>query len=132
RIGNKYGVVPLGAGRQERHRRADQLLDVADILDRLRRKIVPAARAGGGALPALERLVDRLDARLRALAGRQVVDDLAVEPVAGADLDFVHAVEHVELGQRDALDAVDGDGLAHQHRVEPAATALAPGNGAEL
>ena len=31
-------------------------------------------------VPALDRLVDRLDARLRGLRGRQVVDALAVEP----------------------------------------------------
>jgi hypothetical protein len=44
----------------------------------------------------------------------------------------VEPVEHVELGQRDAGDARHGAGLAHQHRVEPAAAALAPGDGAEF
>ena len=52
--------------------------------------------------------------------------------IAGADLDLVEAVQHVELGQRDAVDAAGDAGLAHQHGVEPAAAALAPGHGAEL
>ena len=43
-----------------------------------------------------------------------------------------HAVEHVELGQRQALDAAELDRLADQHGVEPAAAARAAGDGAEL
>ena len=41
-------------------------------------------------------------------------------------------VEHVQFGQRDAGHAADRDRLADQHRVEPAAAALAPGDGAEF
>src|SRR5690606_41808427 len=41
-------------------------------------------------------------------------------------------VEHVELGQGDAGDARDRARLAHQHRVEPAAAALARGYRAEF
>ena len=40
--------------------------------------------------------------------------------------------EHVELGERDAGQAVQTAGLAHQHRVEPAAAPRAPGGRAEL
>jgi hypothetical protein len=98
-------VVAFRAGREERDRRADQFLDVTHVFDRLGGKLGPGARPGGGAAPAFEFLVDRLDPRLRALAGGQIVDHLAVEPVAGADLDLVEAVEHVELGQGDAVDA---------------------------
>src|SRR4051794_21365525 len=84
RIGHKYGVVPLGACRQQGDRRADQFLDIADILHSLRGQVVPAARTPGGRLPALQRLVHGLDPRLRALARRQVVYSLAVEPIARA------------------------------------------------
>ena len=46
---------------------------------------------------------------------------------------LVETVEHVELGERNALDAVDGDGLAHQNGIEPAAAAaLAAGDDAEF
>ena len=82
RIVDENRVLALGTGRQQGHRRADQFLDPPDILDRLRRQFRPGAGAGGRALPALDGLVDRLDPRLRALAGRQIVDLLAVEPVA--------------------------------------------------
>ncbi len=42
------------------------------------------------------------------------------------------AVEDVELGQREAVDAGGADGLSHQGGVEPAAAALAAGDGSEL
>ena len=61
-----------------------------------------------------------------------MVEDFAVEAIAGADADRLEAVEHVELGQRDAGDARYRDRLPHEDRVEPAAAALAPGDGAEF
>src|ERR1700719_49322 len=67
-----------------------------------------------------------------ALAGRQMVDLLAVQPIAGADLDAVVSVENIELGQRQAVDAAGPHRLAHQHGVEPAAAPLAPGIDAEF
>ena len=39
RIGHKYRVVPFRAGGKQRHRGADQFLDVADIFDGLRRQM---------------------------------------------------------------------------------------------
>ena len=47
-IRHKYRVLALGTGRQQRHRRADQLLDVTDILHGLCRQVV---------LPALEQTI---------------------------------------------------------------------------
>ena len=85
-----------------------------------------------GFLPAVNGLIDRLDPRLRLLAGRQIVDFAAVQLIADADLDLVEAVENVELGERDAVDAAGAHGLAHQHGVEPAAAARAAGDGAEF
>jgi hypothetical protein len=61
-----------------------------------------------------------------------MVDAGSVEIVADADLQLLEPVKHVELGQRDAGDAVDGDRLPHQCRVEPAAAALAARHGAEF
>src|SRR5690606_5590404 len=50
----------------------------------------------------------------------------------GADADGFQAVEHVQLGQAQTGDAVDLDGTAQDHGVEPAATAGTPRCGAEL
>ncbi len=61
-------------------------------------------------------IVDRLHASLRRLACRQMVDLLAVEHVADADLQLVETVEHIELGQRNAGDAVGRDRLAYKRR----------------
>ncbi len=56
----------------------------------------------------------------------------AVQLVAGADFYLRKTVQHIQLGERDAVHAAGDHGLAHQHRVEPAAAALAPGDGAEF
>src|SRR5262249_43510959 len=69
---------------------------------------------------------------LRALAGREMVDLLAVQPIAGADLDRLKAVEDVEFRQRQAVDAAGADRLADQHCVEPAAASGTPRIGTEL
>src|SRR4030088_1318825 len=87
---------------------------------------------GGRLLPAFDALVNRLDPGLRALAGRQMIDLLAVQPIADTDLDAVEAVENVEFGQRQAVDATGADVLRYQRRVDPAAAALAPGVDAEF
>ena len=88
RVAHQDGVVALGAGGEQRHRALDQLLDGAHVLDGLGRQLGPAARAARRLRPALEALVDRLDAGLRVVAGRQAVDALAVERVADADLEL--------------------------------------------
>ena len=66
------------------------------------------------------------------LAGREVVDLPPVQTIAHADLDFIQAVQDVELGQGEPVDAGGAHGLAHQHGVEPAAAPPAPRDGAEL
>src|SRR5690606_13900620 len=64
--------------------------------------------------------------------GGEIVEDLAAQPVSGANADQVEPVEDVELGQCDAGDARNGAALAHQNGVEPPTAALAPGDGAEF
>jgi hypothetical protein len=61
-----------------------------------------------------------------------MVDFLAVQHVAGADLDGVEAVENVEFRQCEPGDAAGADGLTHQHRIEPATASLAAGVDTEL
>ena len=58
------GVVAVGAGGEQRHRRADQLFHPADIFDGIGGKLGPAARALGGFAPAFQRFIDRLQPRL--------------------------------------------------------------------
>src|SRR5947209_18474278 len=61
-----------------------------------------------------------------------MVDRLAVELIADADLDLVEAVEDVELGQGEPIDPRGPRGLSYQHGIKPAAAPLAPGVDAEL
>src|SRR4051794_26324296 len=97
RIADHDRVLALGAGREQGHRRLDQLLDTPDILDRGRRQLGPRAGAAGAVGPAFEGLVDRLAGRLGRGRGREMVEPLALAGVADADLERREAIEHVEL-----------------------------------
>src|SRR5215469_18568550 len=57
---------------------------------------------------------------------------LSTDAVAYADLQFGQAVEHVDFGEHEALDAAHLHRLAHEGGVEPSAAAAAAGDGAEL
>src|SRR5580704_13516389 len=132
RVLHQDRVLALGTCRQQRRRAAYQFLDPADVFDGLGRQFGPRARAGGFLLPAGDGFVDRLHARLGVLARRQIIDLLAVEPIADADLDLLEAVEDVELGQSEAADAAGAHRLAHQHGVEPATAPRPAGDDAEF
>ena len=132
RVPHEDRILTLRRCGEHRDRAADQFLDPPDILDGLARQVRPGAGAGRGLAPALHILVDRLDLGLSALARREIVQFLAVEPVAGADPEGLEAVEDVELGEGNAVDPGGADRLAHQGGVEPAAAALAAGHHAEL
>src|SRR5579859_3752730 len=132
RIAHQYCVVPLRAGGEERHGRADQLLDAPHIFHRAGRQVAPGPGALGRLAPAFHLLIDGRQRRLRLEPGGQVAELPISELVAGADLQRLQAIEHIQLGERDAADAVQGHGLADQRRVEPAAAARAAGHRAEL
>src|SRR6267378_3379951 len=117
RVLDQNSIFAFGAGGKQSDWATHQFLDPTDVFDGLRRQVRPGAGIGGRLLPAFDSLVDRLNSGLRALAGRQMVDFLAVQGIAGADLDRIEAIENVELGQRQPVDA---------------AAPLAPGIGAEL
>ena len=88
-----------------------------------------AVRALG---PAGKRLVDRLARLEDGEVGRHVADGLALALVGDAHLDLGEAIEHVQLREREGVEAVHAHRIAHDHGVEPAAAARAPGDGAEL
>src|SRR6185436_1339857 len=125
-------VFAFRARRQERDRASDQFLDAPDIFDGLGRQLRPVSRARRWFLPAVDRFIHRLVPRLRLFAGRKIVDFTAIQPVAHANLDLVEAIEDVELGEREAVNPTSQHSLPHEHGVEPAAAAGAPGHGAEL
>jgi hypothetical protein len=125
-IGHQDRVVPLRGWWRAAPPGARSAPRRAHILDRLAPADRPscARRRCSPSSPAS--LVDRLDAGLRArLAGRWS-SGLAVEIVAGADLQLVEPVEHVELGQRDAGDARDGRSGAPARRRTSRSGACGP------
>src|SRR5690606_16353345 len=93
---------------------------------------VPFGDAGRGLVPAREFEVNR---RALVPAGgveRRVFGALAAVLVGDAQLQLVHPVEDVELGDAQAVDAVDRDRALERDDVDPAAAARAAGRRAEL
>jgi hypothetical protein len=92
----------------------------------------PGARAARGFVPTRMRFVHRRDFSLIAGLNRQVVEGFVSHLVSRANLDFIEAVENVELGERNPVDSTGGHGLTHQYGVKPAAAALSSRNRAEF
>ena len=84
-----------------------------------RGKLGPAAGTDGRFFPAFQRDVNGLCLGLLRLACRQVIDLGTVQRIADADLQFIKAVEHIELGERDTGNAVGGNptGAPEPHRT---------------
>ena len=61
-----------------------------------------------------------------------MIPELALAHVSGADLQGLELVEDVDLGQHHRIDAVGGDRVARDGRVEPSDPPGAPGGGAVL
>src|SRR5690606_32076173 len=94
------------------------------------RQVIPFGDAVGVLAPAGELQVHRL-ALVPALGiERGVFGFLAAVAVGDAHLQLVHAVEHVELGDAQAADAVDRDRALERDDVDPAAAARTAGGGA--
>jgi hypothetical protein len=103
RIAHQDRVIAFRAGGQQRNRAIDQFLDLAHILDRLRRQVQP--RTGRRRWYPSSLRKDWYTGSMRDCAPcpcRQPVDHCAIELVSRTDLDLVEAVQHVQLGQRDA------------------------------
>src|ERR1051325_6603869 len=58
--------------------------------------------------------------------GREFVVQLAVDFISCAQRDLLERIEHIELRDREIGESVDARGIAHDHRVEPAATTRTP------
>src|SRR5215475_11507106 len=132
RVLDEDSILAFGACGKQGDRTTHQFLDPADVFDGLGGQIGPRAGIGGGLFPTFYSLVDRHNASLCALPGRQMVDLLAVQIIAGANLDRIEAVQDVEFCQRQPVDAAGAHGLTDQRRIKPAAAPLASGIDPEL
>ncbi len=116
-------LFALGAHRNELDAHAHELAQAAQIEARGLGQVVPGADVAGGLVPARPRLVHRF--ALTVDRGIRHVRENAVAPaVADADLDLLEGVEHVELGDREAGEAVEPRGVAQGNGIKPAAATL--------
>src|SRR5690606_31586254 len=126
------GLVTVGTCRDDVDRRADQLLDPRDIGAGVGGQLLQSLDPEGGLAPAGHFLVHRLQTDIAVgVAGGFQYGAVSVA-VAHTDLDHIQAVEHVQLGQAQATDAVDLNCAAQDYGIEPAATAGATGSRTEL
>ena len=117
------------------HRHAAHLFEARDVALRLGRQIARIARTPRvGVRPSGHRLVDRLGCR-PARAGRpgtRCTTPIARRGSPCRPASIRQAVEHVELRQRQRVEAVDARRVAHDDRVVPAAAARTAGRRAVL
>ncbi len=106
-----------------------------------RRRIYLTALAGnsaqlrappGGFLPARHFLINRRAGGLSRAFGRKPVDFLAVQLIADTDFQHLKPVQHIQLGQRHAINTGGQPSLPDHHRIKPATAPLAPGHRAEF
>src|SRR5690606_3030335 len=132
RILQDHGVFAVRAGGDDADRAAGQFLQRAQVGAGGGRQVVPVGDAVGVLAPARELQVDRGDLLPALGVQRGVLGALAAVLVGDAHLQLLHAVEHVELGDAQAGDAVDGHRALEGDDVHPAAAARAAGGGAVL
>src|SRR4051794_1519653 len=115
--------VARGPRRDHVDRYSGELLDPTEVGLGFGRQLLVRSCAGRRLRPAVVGFVDRLAFTITIDQERWRGDLAAVELVADAYLDFRQSVEHVELRHAKSGEAVRERGAAHEHRVEPAATA---------
>src|SRR5688572_4839679 len=115
------GLGAIGTGGDDIDRHSRQLLHARQVTSGILREARKLGKAGGRLAPAGQRLVDRHHFRVTMRQKRRVLADLAVDAVARADADRVEPVEHVELGDTEAREAVVQHSATKRDGVEPAA-----------
>ncbi len=103
-----------------------------NIFHRARGKVTETPRAACCFLPARKRFIDRLYAFLDRHRGRQIIIPRAFVCVARAYFYFVHPIQYIQLGKREAINAGNANGLPRENRVEPPAAALSARDSAEF
>src|ERR1039457_5574998 len=126
------GLIAFGAGGNATHFDSRARFQESDVVFGLGRQLVVVRDAERGGVPAGHVLVHGLDFRNLGHRGRHAADFLAADAIAHADRNRVDVTQHVELGHHDAVETVDGSGVAQQGRIEPAATPRTAGDRAEF
>ena len=111
---------------------AGHFFEPRDVAPRRLGQILVPPHASGRRRPARHRFVHRLARASCATSDGNSVSVRLPQRVRRADLDALEAVEHVELGQRQRVEAVDADAVAHGDRVVPAAAPRPAGDRAVL
>src|SRR5471032_467278 len=126
------GLFAVRARRHHVYRHADQLFDALDVGARRCWQGCQRFRADGAFRPAWHLFVHWYEAGGYFSARWEDVDVLAVDGVAGAQLQRFDTIQHVQLGQAHAGHAVDLYRAAQQGSIEPAAAAGTARHGAEF
>src|SRR3989344_1031369 len=125
------GFVAVRTRRNNVDRRADQLFDAFDVSTGVSWQLFQGFGTHGRLGPARHLFVHRLQAHVAVSISRGNGVALRIF-VADADVDGFQTVEHVQLGQADARDAVHIDSATQDNSVEPTTTPSTAGSRAEL
>jgi len=127
-----HRLVALRACRDEANLDPGLLFQEVDVVLGFRGQIGKLSYPARGFLPAGLGLVHRLKPGQSSHGGRHVRHRLAIQRVARAYLDLLQLVQHIQLGDDETVEAVDGGGVLQQRHVEPAAAARPAGDRSEF
>jgi hypothetical protein len=96
-IAKNNGFTALRTGGDHIDGTLGEILKIMEIALGFQRKLFIRGRAGGKAGPSLERLVDRLTVGQHLEISRHVSIERPLIPIAGADLQFLAAIEYIQF-----------------------------------
>src|SRR6266550_960558 len=110
----------------------DEGLDAIEVAPRLRRQVGQSPCGSRAGPPPLEPLVARDGPLQQVEIARELLVELTVRLIAGAEPDSLESVEHVQLRDCQIREAIHARGIAHDDAVEPSAAARTTRGRAEL
>src|SRR5574341_889769 len=104
------------------NRRFGELFDGAKVVLRRLGQLLKFSRGGSWLLPARKSLIHRLAVFKNVQLCWKGLQFFALITISHAKLDFGERVEHIQLGERPGIDAVDLRRVIRHDGVEPAAS----------
>src|SRR5579871_1933807 len=128
RAGDNDRFVPLRTGRNASDFDAGLLRQKFQVVLRALGQVLLASETACWRVPARECLIDRLK-RFHSLECRR---HFLAAAVSDADGNLVELIQHVQLGDHQAIEAVDHCSVAQERHIEPAAAARTSSDGSIL
>ena len=129
RIFHHDGLVSAGTEGDDGDRNFHEIRKKAQIGHGCLGQILELATVLRRALPARQGLEDWMATGEVVGAAGEVIDPFAIQFVGHADLNLIEFIQHIQLGDGEAIEAVHLNGVATDHPVESSRASPAPAGG---